>query len=61
MIVSVKCTMCKDKHHDHYECSECKRILSGVTLPFLGNQAMKFCPFCGKSLKKRRSKLGESK
>lgn len=47
MLVKINCTVCKDGHFDHFECSECHYNLGFV------NPHINYCPNCGGKLTKR--------
>ena len=47
MLVKKDCSICKETHFDHYECSECQYNLGFV------NPRINYCPNCGGKLTKR--------
>ncbi len=47
MLVKKDCSVCKETHFDHYECSECQYNLGFV------NPRINYCPNCGGKLTKR--------
>ena len=65
-MISIKCSSCKDHHHNHYACSSCGTIF-GFHLPRLKdiyphnpNKLFKYCPHCGKKFSREISrKVGE--
>lgn len=47
MLISIRCSYCSSKHHDHYECDSCGNHLGGMTVK---DADWRYCPFCGARL-----------